>query len=256
MTMMHLPETTAADGRSGSGDPQRPGGRKRGLRIAGVTIRLTIGGYVLATLTAAAGALTLPAAAPGWPAGAYLIATASLVALVVASVTGHELAHAIVARRYGAATAEISVGFLSAVSHGQHDCTTPRAAWRVAAAGPAASIAAAGISAAAAFGLSALGAGTLPVTVFAGAAWINGLLVSFNLLPGAGLDGGQIVRAFAWARSGDPTRAGLAAARFGQITGAILTAAGLTAVALGHLYGIWIGTVCGSPRLRHRSRTS
>jgi Zn-dependent protease len=241
VTMMHLPETTAADGRSGSGDPQRPGDRKRGLRIAGVTIRLTAGGYVLATLTAAAGALTLPAAAPGWPAGAYLVATASLVALVVASVAGHELAHAIVARRYGAATPEISVGFLGVVGHGRHDFTTPRAAWRVAAAGPAASLAAAGISAAAALGLSALGAGTLPVTVFAAAAWINGLLVSFNLLPGAGLDGGRIVRAFAWARSGDPTQAGFAAARFGQIAGAVLTAAGLTAVALGHLYGIWIG---------------
>jgi len=57
--------------------------------------------------------------------------------------------------------------------------------------------------------------------------------------PGRGLDGGRIVRALAWARSGDPIRAGLIAARFGQVSGAILTAAGLTALALGHLTGLW-----------------
>ena len=54
------------------------------------------------------------------------------------------------------------------------------------------------------------------------AAWINGLLAVANLVPGAGLDGGRIVRALAWARSGDPIRAGLIAARFGQVSGAIL----------------------------------
>lgn len=93
------------------------------------------------------------------------------------------------------------------ISHGRRDLTTARAAWRVAAAGPAASLMAAGISTGAALGLSALGAGLLPVTVFAALAWINSFLVIFNLLPGAGLDGGRIVRAVAWARSGDPTRA-------------------------------------------------
>jgi hypothetical protein len=62
-----------------------------------------------------------------------------------------------------------------------------------------------------------------------------------NLVPGAGLDGGRIVRALAWARSGDPTRGGLIAARFGQVSGAILVAAGVTALALGHLTGLWFG---------------
>ena len=59
-------------------------------------------------------------------------------------------------------------------------------------------------------------------------------------MPGAGLDGGRIVRALAWARSGDPARASLIAARAGQVTGAVLTAAGATAVLTGHLPGLWI----------------
>ena len=70
--------------------------------------------------------------------------------------------------------------------------------------------------------------------------WINGLLTLANLIPGAGLDGGRIVRALAWARSGDPARASLIAARVGQVTGAVLTAAGVTAVLTGHLPGLWI----------------
>ncbi len=40
-----------------------------------------------------------------------------------------------------------------------------------------------------------------------------------------GLDGGRIVRALAWARSGDSTRAVLIPARFGQITEAVPAAA-------------------------------
>jgi CBS domain-containing protein len=91
---------------------------------------------------------------------------------------------------------------------------------------------------------SELGAGLLVVAAAAATAWINGLLAAANLVPGAGLDGGRIVRALAWARSGDPTRAGLIAARFGQVSGAILTAAGVTALALGHLTGLWF-TVIG-----------
>jgi Zn-dependent protease len=243
VTMTHLPDTAPTDDRPGPGNRGGSGDRKGGLRIAGITVRLTIGGYLLAVLAAAVGAAILPAAAPGLAAGAYLAAAAGLVALLLASLTGHELAHATVARRYGVAVTEILVGFFGGVTHGRHDVATPRAAWRIAAAGPAASLVAAAISAGAAFGLSALGAGLLPVTVFAGVAWINGLLVVFNLLPGAGLDGGRVVRALAWARSGDQTRAGLVAARFGQVTGTVLAAAGLTAIALGHLEGIWIGVI-------------
>ena len=74
----------------------------------------------------------------------------------------------------------------------------------------------------------------------AAAAWVNGLLAVGNMIPGAGLDGGRIVRALAWARSGDFTRAGLIAARFGQVSGAILTVAGVTGLVLGHLAGLWL----------------
>ena len=64
-----------------------------------------------------------------------------------------------------------------------------------------------------------------------------------SLLPGAGLDGGRITGALAWARTGDPVRAGLAAARTGQVTGAALAAAGLVALALGYIAGVALGLI-------------
>jgi Zn-dependent protease len=217
--------------------PPRPG-TPSGPRIAGIPVRITPGGYLLGVLAAGFSALTLPSFAPGHAAISYLAAAAALVIILLGSLLGHELAHALAARRYGG-SAVAAIGFFGGLSHGRADLTTARAQWRVAAAGPVFSLLLAGLSLAALAGLS--GAGPLPAAVATTAVWINGLLAVANLVPGAGLDGGRIVRAVAWARSGDPTRAGLIAARFGQVTGAVLTAAGITTVVLGHLIGLWVG---------------
>jgi len=237
MTMSRTPGTGPA------GQGTDPGRRRGGVRIAGFSIRLTGGAYILAMLAVVVSALSLGAAAPGWPASAYAAATAGVVVLLLASMIGHGLAHAVAARRHGAGSGEISVGFFGGTVHGRYQLPTPRAQWRAAAAGPAVSLAAAGISVAAAAGLSALGAGQLTVLVFAVAAWINAVLGLVSLLPGAGLDGGRIIRALAWARTGDPVRAGLAAARTGRATGAVLAAAGLVALALGYIAGFGLGLI-------------
>jgi Zn-dependent protease len=228
---MTRPPAVVPDGQS-----RDPGGQG-GPRIAGIPVRITPGGYLLGVLAAAFSALTLPDFAPGRPAGSYLAATAAVVVILLVSLLGHELAHAITARRYGGSAVAV-IGFFGGLSHGRADLRSARAQWRVAAAGPAFSLLLAGVGVAALVGVSGLG--PLPEAVAVASVWINGVLAVANLVPGAGLDGGRIVRALAWARSGDPTRAGLIAARFGQVTGAVLTAAGITAVALGHLLGLWV----------------
>jgi Zn-dependent protease len=228
-------------GSAGSGPG--PGRRPSGFRIAGITVRLTIGAYLLAMAVVLVGALTLPATAPGWPAFAYLGVTAGLVVGFLASLAAHELAHAVAARRCGVDVQEIRIGLSGSAGHGRQEFATPRAAWRVAAAGPAASLALTAASAGATIGLAAVGAGQLAVTALAIMTWINVVLTVINALPGAGLDGGRVVHALAWARSGDRARAAVTAGRVGQFTGALLIAGGIAMLALGYLAGILAGLI-------------
>ena len=239
MSITRSPDSTRGGPGAGSG-PGRPRG---GLRLVGFAVRLTLGAQLLAMLTVLAGALVLPDVAPGLPAVAYLAATATLVIGFLASLIAHELAHAVVARRYGATAEEIRIGFFGGAAHGRHEYATPRGLWRAAAAGPASSLILAAASAGITLGLTALGAGRLPAAVFAAFAWINIVLAVLNLLPGAGLDGGRLIQALAWARSGDRARAAITAARGGQAAGVLLLAAGVTALALGYLDGIWAGLI-------------
>ena len=250
MTMTRPPSAGPARQPLNPGYFLRPG-RGGGFRVAGIPVTLTPGAYLLGVLAAGFGALTLPALDPGRSLAGYLAAAAAVAVVLLASMVGHELAHSIMARRYGLSV-PVTVGLFGGVWHGrdrrpgstaEQELPSPRAQGQVAAAGPLASLLLGLGSVAAAVAASILGAGLLVVAVAAAAAWVNGLLAVANLVPGAGLDGGRIVRALAWARSGDPARAGLIAARFGQVSGAILVAAGVTALALGHLTGLWLGLV-------------
>ncbi|MBO0774605.1 MAG: hypothetical protein J2P35_24405, partial [Actinobacteria bacterium] len=239
MTMTRPPRMTSA-GSGRQADRDRSSG---GMRIAGFTIRFTAGCYFLLLLVVVTAAIGLPASAPGWPVLAYLGATAGLVAGFLVSLVGHELAHALTARRYGSTADQIAIGFAGGTGHGREEFATPRALGRVAVAGPAASLAVAAVSAGAALGLSALGAGILPVLMFTALAWANGLLAVVTALPGAGLDGGRVAQAIAWARTGDRARGTVMSARIGQFTGALLIAGGVALLALGYLAGIPAGLI-------------
>jgi Zn-dependent protease len=82
-----------------------------------------------------------------------------------------------------------------------------------------------------------------PAVVVAAASWLavmNVVLAMFNLLPGAPLDGGRVMRAILWRRWGDHERAGRAAACSGQVLGAVIIALGLAeALTVSYLDGLW-----------------
>ena len=235
--------TRSPDTREGPGTGAGPGAPRGGLRLAGLPVRLTPGAQLLAMLTVLASALLLPDLAPGWSAVGYLAATAVLVIGFLASLIVHELAHAVVARNHGAPAGEIRIGFFGGAVHGRHEYATPRGLWRAAAAGPASSLVLAAACVGVTLGLAGLDAGRLLVVVFTGLAWINAVLAIFNLLPGAGMDGGRLVQALAWARSGDRARGAVTAARTGQVAGGLLIAGGVATLALGYLGGIWLGLI-------------
>ncbi|HEX3492530.1 MAG TPA: hypothetical protein VHU92_24510 [Streptosporangiaceae bacterium] len=104
---------------------------------------------------------------------------------------------------------------------------------------------------------SALGIDRLPVLILGYAALANAALGVLSLLPGTGPDGGRIVRALTWARTGNPAKADLVAARAGQVTGVALVAAGLILFAApGYLAGLWLALIgllaSGASRARAR----
>ncbi|HEY1620489.1 MAG TPA: site-2 protease family protein [Streptosporangiaceae bacterium] len=236
MTTTRTPERPPAPAPGGEG----PGRANRERRTSGLRVRLTAGAYVLAALAVGVSALSLPAAVPGQSTGAYLSGGIVIALLLVGSLVLHEIGHALVARRHGERVEEISVGFAGGSRHGLYELSGPRAQWRVAAAGPAVSLVLAALLGGAAAGLAALGSARLAVIVMTWMAIANAAIGVLGLLPGAGPDGGRIVRAVTWARTGNPAGAGLVAARAGQVTGGLLVAGGLAVVALGYALGLWV----------------
>jgi CBS domain-containing protein len=72
-------------------------------------------------------------------------------------------------------------------------------------------------------------------------AFVNALLLVFNLIPGFPLDGGRIARAIAWWRTGDRNRATRFAARLGRGFAFAMMLFGAYLVVMGSLLsGIWL----------------
>jgi CBS domain-containing protein len=78
-------------------------------------------------------------------------------------------------------------------------------------------------------------------TVVADICFINGLLLVFNLLPGLPLDGGRILRALVWWRTGDRNGATRIAAGVGRGLAYLVAGLGIYAAVQGYLSGgIWL----------------
>lgn len=137
----------------------------------------------------------------------------------LASILAHELGHALVARRYGVHTDSIQLWALGGVAQLDRESPTPRADGLIAVAGPATSLAIGAVAIGTAVGLNALDAPSSPIELLAWLGAINVLLAVFNLLPGAPLDGGRVLRAWRWKRHGDRYRASREAADAGKALG-------------------------------------
>lgn len=115
----------------------------------------------------------------------------------------------------------------------------PGADFRIAAAGPAASLALAGACAGVVAGLEALGVAHMVVArLLAGRT--EPATRSVQPHPGAPLDGGRILRACLWCSHGNPVRAEVDAAGAGQTVGYLLIATGVFQLfAGGGIGGLW-----------------
>lgn len=224
---------------------QPPGRSRPGWQVAGFPVRVRWPAYVLfAVLAWVAATGVLPAAVPGASGAAYAAAGLLAAAGLFAGLLAHELAHAVVARRHGVQVDAISFWLLGGAAESRVDAPTPTAEWRIAAAGPAASVAGAAGCAGLAAGLHGLGVVPLLAAVAGYLAVLQIVVAVFNLLPGAPLDGGRILRAWRWHRTGDRVAATVTAGRAGQVLGALLlVGGGVELLVLAAGAGVWTALI-------------
>ncbi|HEY3336850.1 MAG TPA: site-2 protease family protein [Candidatus Limnocylindrales bacterium] len=217
-------------------------------RVFGIEIRISLTWAVLIAIVTLLGAQQASFTAPDLPAPVQWAIGGVIACGFLVSVIAHELAHALVGRRYGIEQRSITLGFVGGLAPLNIQAPTPRAELVVALAGPVLSGLAGGVLvlAGVATGSAAPGAEAIAsVLIVIGV--LNLILALLSLLPGMPLDGGRVIRALAWGRTGDRERAGAVTARVGRLLGftvigvgiamalADLATEGLLVVALGWL---------------------
>ncbi|HEX3252240.1 MAG TPA: site-2 protease family protein [Pyrinomonadaceae bacterium] len=158
------------------------------------------------------------------------------------SVLGHELSHALMGRAEGIEIDEIVLHPFGGLARLRNEPDSPRAEFRIAIAGPAASFLFAAISF-----LLMLPAMMANYPAVGGVLFLLGagnlLLAIFNLFPGYPLDGGRVLRAILWRRTGDIKEATRLAGICGMLIAAILIIFGVyMAIAptfRAYLMGFW-----------------
>src|SRR5436190_7625023 len=162
------------------------------------------------------------------PTGDFLAWTLGVVTTLALflSVFGHELSHALMGRTEGIDIEEIVLHPFGGLARLRTQPANPKAEFRIAVAGPAAS-----------FVFSVIAFGGMLITAslqfnfgtsfffFIGAG--NLLLAIFNLFPGYPLDGGRVSRAIIWKRSGNIREATRIAGFCGQLMSLVLIAFGI-----------------------------
>ncbi|HYY96008.1 MAG TPA: site-2 protease family protein [Pyrinomonadaceae bacterium] len=199
-------------------------------RVSGIPVRIDYRWFVVFALSAWVIAfsfregttmtqfvqLSRPAA---WAAG---IATTFALFL---SIFGHELSHALLARAEGIESDEIMLHPFGGLTRLRREPDNPRAEFRIAIAGPSASFLI-GMAALAGFYLARLAGQDALAAALSIVGFWNFTIAASNLLPGYPLDGGRILRAFLWKKTGQLEDATRISSLGGQLIGGALVVFG------------------------------
>jgi Zn-dependent protease len=215
-------------------------------RVAGIPVGMHWSvAVILALIAEILGANVLPGLIPHRAASAYWIMAIAGALLLLASLLAHELAHALVARRKAVEVRSITLWVLGGFTELGGEPKTPGAELQIALAGPATSVAAAAVFGAMALATARVGGLQVVTAALFWLAMMNAVLAVFNMLPGAPLDGGRVLKALLWRHYGDPARADRLAASAGRYLGFAVAAAGVAELAgwrdFGGLWLILIG---------------
>ena len=177
-----------------------------------------------------------PAQSPDLPASSYWAKGLVASLLFFVSILLHELGHAVVARRQGLRTRSITLFVFGGVAQLEKDPRDGRAEFWMAAAGPVASLALAGLFYTLA-NLPFLGPSAAAVAKYL--ALINLMLALFNLVPAFPMDGGRLLRGALWGPLGK-ARATRIASGAGTLFAFLLIFAGVFSLLRGDsLGGLW-----------------
>jgi Zn-dependent protease len=220
-----------------------PGRSFRIGRIAGIPVGVSpLWLVIVALITWSLGASYFPEEIHGIGAFAsYSLGLASAL-LLFASILAHEFGHALVARRRGIEVEEIDLWLLGGVSRMRGEAHAPGDELRFALAGPAVTAVIAACFGVAALLLPASTPATIKVLIEY-QVLINGVIFVFNLMPAFPLDGGRVLRALLWRRSGDMLRSTATAASVGRGFGYLLIFLGALEFVDGAPEGLWLALI-------------
>lgn len=187
--------------------------------------------------------------------GPFLLALLSAVGFF-GSIVLHEFGHAFVAMRNGIGITSIQLWIFGGVAQMDRESDSPSTEFKVAIAGPAVTLAI--VVALTVVGFAAAGpeefwraalvesdsgiSGGLAMVAWL--ASINFLVLVFNLLPAFPMDGGRVVRAIAWWRTGDRTAATRFAANLGRVFAYLFIGVGLLIIFNGDVFaGAWLALI-------------
>jgi Zn-dependent protease/CBS domain-containing protein len=210
-------------------EPSLSAGRLFGVRISLSPSWFLI--FALVTWTLSAG--YFPSQYPWWPIQLHWMVGVFGSLVFFGSVVAHELAHAVVALRFGIPVARITLFLFGGLAQITREASSPRAEAAIAIAGPAASMALALLFSAAFVAARLFWEPAAGLCLWLAA--INGSLALFNLIPGFPLDGGRLLRALVWAITSDYRRATRLASAAGQVVGFLLVFLGMYMISRGSL---------------------
>jgi Zn-dependent protease len=222
-------------------------------RVFGIQIGLHYSWFLIALLIVLSLSSQFHASNPEWGDGAILMMAIATAILFFVSLLLHELAHSLVATSNNLPVKEITLFALGGVSQIEKNPTSAKIEFWMAFVGPLTSAVIGGICLLAAhltggsFSSSAISSSAIHSPWMAILLWlgyINLSLAAFNMLPGYPLDGGRVLRAIIWWKTGDADRSTQAAARAGQVVAFVFIALGMFRFFGGAgIGGLWIAFI-------------
>jgi Zn-dependent protease/CBS domain-containing protein len=184
-------------------------------RLFGIKFYLDYSWFLIAAIVTYELASELfPASLPGHTKALYFTMAVLAALAFFLSILLHELGHSLVSQRCGIPVPRITLLFIGGIAEISREPDTARAELKIAAGGPVTSIVLALL-----YGAGALASYRLDWSaasiILQWLALVNITLVVFNAIPGYPLDGGRILRAIIWARTGNLRKATFITTRIG-----------------------------------------